>query len=381
MLASYISATEIARRCGQEAAMDFVEEVRQFSTRAQQIAAMLQTEEATKLQLVVPFLQLLGYNVFDPSEVVPEFTADVGLKKGEKVDYAILKDGRPVILIEVKPVSDDLTGRESQLYRYFTATSAKFGILTNGRVYKFYSDLKEPNKMDEEPFLQFDLLDPREAIVLEVKRFHKQAFDVEDVSSIAVILKYVNRIKAIFGEQVREPSDRFVDYWLDEVYEGQKRATVRDRFRPIIKQALGQYVNDLITERLRSAMEATSSQEPQEEAPSAESEQPGDNVVTTLEELEAFLIVKAILRRHVAPDRIGYKDTKVYFSVLLDGKATRWVCRFRFRQSTKSVGLRAVDGSEERVGLRTLDQLWELEPRLVASARFVAGPKTDARAE
>lgn len=95
----------------------------------------------------MPFFSLLGYDVFDPHEFIPEFTADVGIKKGEKVDYAITKDGKPIILIEAKWCGDNLEKHGSQLFRYFGTTSAKFGILTNGIIYKFYTDLDESNKM------------------------------------------------------------------------------------------------------------------------------------------------------------------------------------------------------------------------------------------
>lgn len=115
----------------------------------------LATEEATKTALIMPFFSLLGYDVFNPMEFIPEFVADVGTKKGEKVDYAIMNEGKPVILIEAKGVDDDLTKHDAQLFRYFTVTDAKFAILTNGIVYKFFTDLEEPNKMDEKPFLLF----------------------------------------------------------------------------------------------------------------------------------------------------------------------------------------------------------------------------------
>lgn len=153
--------------------MDFVDQVKVFSSKAQNLIPHLKTEEATKQSLVLPFLQILGYNVFDPSEVVPEFTADVGTKKGERVDYAIMMGGKPSILIEAKPVHDPLTGHDSQPFRYFTTTTAKFAVLTNGALYKFFSDLQEPNKMDDFPFLEFNLLDPRDSVVTEVKKFHK----------------------------------------------------------------------------------------------------------------------------------------------------------------------------------------------------------------
>ena len=142
--------------------MDFIDKVKQFSKRIDMLKGNLATEEATKTALIMPFFNLLDYDVFNPIEFVPEFTADIGTKKGEKVDYAIMKDNNPVILIEAKGVNDDLTKHDAQLFRYFTSTNAKFAILTNGIIYKFFTDLEEPNKMDEKPFLEVNLLDLNE---------------------------------------------------------------------------------------------------------------------------------------------------------------------------------------------------------------------------
>lgn len=188
--------------------MDFIDEVRQFSARAQSLLPHLKTEEATKHSLILPFMQLLGYNVFNPSEVVPEFTADVGTKKGEKVDYAIMIDGRPAILIEAKPCTDPLTNHDAQLFRYFTSTEAQFAILTNGLVYKFFSDLQETNKMDSEPFLEFSLLDPREPIVAEVKKFHRENFNAEDLFSAASNLQYNHQDIAAHGSRAQRTQRR-----------------------------------------------------------------------------------------------------------------------------------------------------------------------------
>ncbi|HNG91135.1 MAG TPA: type I restriction endonuclease, partial [Saprospiraceae bacterium] len=107
----------------------------------------------------MPFIQLLGYDVFNHKEVVPEFTADAGIRKSEKVDYALIKDEKPIILIECKKCADKLDKHGTQLIRYFTFSSAKFGILTNGVVFWFFTDLDKANIMDTHPFFQFNLTD------------------------------------------------------------------------------------------------------------------------------------------------------------------------------------------------------------------------------
>jgi len=162
--------------------MDFIDHLRDLSIRIQKQAAGIQTEEATKTAFVMPFIAALGYNVFDPTEVTPELVADVGTKKGEKVDYAVLKDGNPIILFECKWCGSDLDSENaSQLYRYFSVTPARFGILTNGIVYRFYSDLENQNVMDAKPFLELDLLNIKEPLVEEVKKFSKSTFDLDNI--------------------------------------------------------------------------------------------------------------------------------------------------------------------------------------------------------
>src|SRR5690606_17929997 len=129
---------------------------------------------------------VLGYDVFDPTEVVPEFICDIGTKKGEKIDYAILKSGQIQILVECKKIGESLSiNHASQLFRYFHVTTARISILTNGQIYRFFTDLDAPNKMDEKPFLELDLLNIDEHLVPELAKLTKSSFDVESIISAA----------------------------------------------------------------------------------------------------------------------------------------------------------------------------------------------------
>ncbi|HII07162.1 MAG TPA: restriction endonuclease, partial [Methanotrichaceae archaeon] len=176
--------------------MDFIDKIHELAARIPNQIEHIQTEEATKNALVLPFIAALGYNVFDPTEVVPEFTADVGTKKGEKVDYAVLMDENPIILFECKWCGANLDNEHSsQLYRYFSVTDGRFGVLTNGIIYRFYSDLEKPNKMDEKPFFELNLLDIDESLVEELKKFTKSSFDLDDILTTASELKYTKEVK------------------------------------------------------------------------------------------------------------------------------------------------------------------------------------------
>ena len=176
--------------------MDFIDHLKTISARIPQHLDHIQTEEATKTALIMPFIAALGYNVFDPREVVPEFTADVGIKKGEKVDYAVIRDGKPIMLFECKKAGSVLVdSHASQLFRYFTVTPAKIGVLTNGIEYRFFTDLEEPNKMDPKPFLVFDLMECNEFLVGEVKKLARESFDVSVLVGAASELKYTREFK------------------------------------------------------------------------------------------------------------------------------------------------------------------------------------------
>src|SRR4028118_426773 len=157
--------------------MDFIEQLQTLAAKTNKLCDVLQTEEATKNALIMPFIRILGYDIFDPTEVVPEFIADVGIKKGEKVDYAIKKDGKIIMLFECKHCGGDLNIKHaSQLFRYFSVTDARIAVLTNGLVYRFFTDLEAPNKMDEKPFLEVDMTELDDVALTELKKLTKQAF-------------------------------------------------------------------------------------------------------------------------------------------------------------------------------------------------------------
>ena len=235
--------------------MDFIDDVRTRSGRFATRIDHLTTEEATKTALVQPFIQMLGYEIFDPLEVIPEFTADVGLKKGERVDYALVLDGKPIILIEVKKYGSNLEeAHRSQLLRYFHGTEARFGILTDGIVYRFFTDLVETNKMDERPFFEFNMLDFTDAQVAELKRFTKSVFRVGEVLEAAKDLKYLADIKRVLAEEMVAPSPDFVGCIRRRVFDKPPSAKVKRQFDLRVRQAFGQFINDRINERLQSAL-------------------------------------------------------------------------------------------------------------------------------
>lgn len=308
--------------------MDFKDQISQLASRVEKMLSQIQTEEATKNALVMPFIQIMGYDVFNPFEVNPEFIADIGIKKGEKVDYAIMKDSKPTILIECKHHLENLDPHNSQLFRYFHTTSAKFGLLTNGLTYRFYTDLVEKNKMDVTPFFEFKITEIKEAEVSELKKFHKSYFDVENITNTASELKYLNELKSLLHKEIAAPSENFVMFFTKQVYPGVMTAKVKEQFGPIIKRSFNQLISDAINERLKSALNQEK-QKDVEEAEKIEAAQESaiSTVQTTDEEIEGFFIVKSILRNTLDPKRITYRDAQSYFAILLDDNNRKTICR------------------------------------------------------
>ena len=350
--------------------MDFKDEICAFSKRIPTIAENIKTEEATKTALVMPFIQMLGYNVFDPTEVCPEFIADVGIKKGEKVDYCIIKDGNPTLLFEVKPVYTDLsTVHASQLYRYFTVTSARIGILTNGVVYRFFTDLDKPNTMDQRPFLEVNLLDPKASSLEELKKFSKTGFNIENIDSVASELKYTREIKQILLDQSTEPTPEFVKFFAKSVYGRPLMPSVMEKFTPIVKTAFNQFINERINDRLKSAMAPDSVTVKPTLDPIDEEKENGQTkeIKTTTEELESYFIIKAILRESADTSKINIRDAKSYCAILFDNNNRKPICRLYYNSQQKKIGLFDGESGEERLPLESLDDLFNFSPRLRAT--------------
>lgn len=356
--------------------MDFIERLQSLTKKISQQSSAITTEEATKNAFVMPFLHnVLGYDVFDPTEVIPEFTADTGIKKGEKVDYAILKDGQVQILVECKKYSEKLSAKHAgQLFRYFSVTNARIGILTNGAQYEFYTDLDAPNKMDEKPFLILDLEDIDEHIVPEVLKLTKSSFDVDSVVDAAGELKYLSQIKKILSEQFNEPEEDFVKFFASRIYDGVLTAKVKHTFAEITSKALKQFLNDSINARLKSAIGAsisTPSSIPEiteiRQIEESVEENEKSKIDTTIEEIEAFNVVKAILRQQFEVTRIVARDTQSYFGVLLDDNNRKPLCRLHFNAKQKYLGLFDDAKKETRHPIASIDEIFNFSDALLAS--------------
>ncbi len=355
--------------------VEFIEKLSALSSKIKQQSSAIETEEATKNAFVMPFINnVLGYDVFDPTEVIPEFVCDIGTKKGEKIDYAILKNGEIQILIECKKIGETLNiNHASQLFRYFHVTNARISILTNGQVYKFFTDLDAPNKMDEKPFLEIDLLDIDETVISELKKITKSAFDIESIISAAGELKYVSMIKKILHTQMSSPEEDFVKFFASRVYDGILTQKVRDNFTILTKKAASQYINAQINERLKTAMsggqiQVNDSHESDEEKDNDKNIKDESDVVTTIDELEGFHIIKAIARAVIDSHRITHRDTKSYFGVLIDDNNRKPLCRLHFNRNQKYLGLFDLEKNKTRHPIKSVDDIYSFADIIRATA-------------
>ncbi|WP_022889844.1 type I restriction enzyme HsdR N-terminal domain-containing protein [Agromyces italicus] len=360
--------------------MEFPDALNALAQKVHNQREAIQTEEATKNAFIMPFISsVLGYDVFDPLEVVPEYTADVGIKRGEKIDYAIMRDGEVQMLVECKTGTNGLKiEHASQLFRYFAVTNARIAVLTNGRLYHFFTDLDAPNRMDEKPFLVLDLLDIDESLVDELRKLSKDSFDLESVISAAGELKYIGELKRAIGEQFRTPSDDWSRLFISQVYDGAITQRVRDQFTPLVKKAAAQFLNDQVNERLKAALrggtyateEAPTTVTSQD--PSAEDLDRDTEIETTLEELEAYQIVKAIACSDVKPQRVSQRDSKSYFAILLDDNNRKPIARLHFNsKKQKYIGLLDGDKVETKYPIDGLEDIYEFaSPIREAVARY-----------
>jgi len=361
--------------------VDLIDQLKALSSKIIKQKDLIQTEEATKNAFVMPFIAALGYNVFDPTEVTPELSADVGVKKGEKVDYAILKDNKAIILFECKWCGSNLDQEHfSQLCRYFTNTEARFGILTNGIIYRFYTDSEEPNKMDNRAFLEFNMLDVKDSLVDDLKKFTKAAFSLEETINSAIELKYMKYIKQILTDELSNPSENFVKFFTSKVYTGRLSQAVKQQFTDLTKKALNQFIHERINERLKSALtsEEISQTAPIQQPVTQETivETNESKIITTQEEWEGFYLIKSILRKTIDVTRVVMKDTVGYCGILLDGNVRKPICRLYFNNTNKkSLALFDVEKKEEKVAITGLNDMYLYTERIQNTVLHYDQPK------
>ena len=349
--------------------MELKTKLEQLHQRVDNLKEQIQTEEATKNAFIMPFIQILGYDIFNPIEVIPEFVCDIGTKKAEKVDYMIMKDGEPILVIECKHWKENANAHNSQLHRYYHVSKARFGILTNGIVYNFYTDLEKPNIMDEKPFLTINLDDLKDSSIKVLEKFTKTSYDLESILDSAESLKYIKAIRKEFEAEIDNPSDEFIKLLVNRFFDRPLTANRLSIFREYTKRALTSSINESISSRLKSALSINENihdaKTKENEVVDSIDENSESKVITTEDEIEGFQIVKAILREVISADRIAPRDTQSYFGVLLDDNNRKPLCRLHLNGGKKYIEL-FHNGKDagEKILINSLDDIYNYKTEL-----------------
>lgn len=339
--------------------MGFAEDIDKVAVTVRKNADLVVGEPATKQQLILPFLQALGYDIWDPSEVIPESIAAVATKTKaghlNKVDYAIAINDTVVMVVEAKARNEKPEIHYGQLKSYFDATlSAKVGICTNGVEYRFFTDLRNQNLMDKEPFFIFNLFDYQPKDLESLKLFHRDNFDTFAIKLEAEEMVFVKGMAVLIGNLLKDPSDELIRFLIGELsklddgyaIDGKITSKKIEQFKPIAKKAIQTCLLELMTRSLNQEMQQPSSLATPPIPPASPANYAnsgyGPNgsqleIVTTEEELAAFEKIKAIAGTSTAYQfEINHKDTISYFGVNLEGKTTWWFLRFYLTPKKKS---------------------------------------------
>lgn len=348
--------------------MDLKDAIRDVAKRSAVARDTAQTEEATKNSVILPFIRALGFDVFDLSQVVPEFIADVGVKKGEKVDYALKIDEKIVMLVEAKPISVSLGDAQySQLYRYFSVTEAQVAILTNGAEAWFFSDIDDKNRMDKRPFFKFDFSAFDDDDLRELGKFHRDVFSINNIMQSAATLKYTTAAQKVISAEIESPSDELVRFVAKQFYDGLITKAVMDALRPCIKSAFSQIVRGQIQEKFQTVLGAA---EAPVVAPIDDSPVKEDGIETTEEEISAFRIVQAIISEIADPERVFIRDSKSYCGVIFDDNNRKPICRFWFNgKSVKHIGIFDEEKKETRIEIKKISDVYKSKAAILETAK------------
>lgn len=347
--------------------MEMLDKFLLLGQKAQKLGANLQTEEATKNALIMPFIQLLGYDVFNPEEVIPEFQAQAGVKKDQRVDYALCKDGVPVILIECKSFGASLDKEQvDQLKRYFPfVKSARIGILTDGNRYRFFTDLEADNVMDDSPYFELSLDAINDDQLEKLLILTKDKYNDDETIHAAEQLKFTKQFKLILSKQYESPEEDFLRFFARKVWNGQINQNVKDKLTPLLKESFRQWVEDRINARLRKAIEGeekeTAQTEPEQQVIPA-SDEPALNEL----DVQGLNIVKAILSEVCDVKRLTLRPAKSYSALLLDDNNRKTIVRFYFKNPERlRIDLYGFMRVEPPFPVESVESLYDYKEKIV----------------
>lgn len=352
--------------------MSFEDEIKNFCTNSIEKKKEIHSEETTKIALIYPFLKVMGYDIENPSEVKAEYVADVGTRKQEKVDIAVLIEKQVQIIIECKAVNVDLEQKHlDQLIRYYGVTEATIAILTNGLIYKFYTDTKTRGKLDETPFLEINIENITKTQIEILKIFTKNNFNINKINDNIDQLKYKYDLKEVLLTELEYPSDDLTRVIAKKVYDKTLTQKKLKIFRKIIKQILKQILQEKLDQAFQNAIE--------DEIDDESILQDNNNqVITTKEELEGYFIVQAIGSEIISPEKINIRDRKSYCTIIYDDNQNYPIIRLHFNNIDKlTIGLfnskkKGKSGRklEEKYNIKEINEIYKYKEQILSTIRY-----------
>jgi len=317
---------------------NFIQRLKSHIEHVKKVGEHCTTEETTKQALILPLLDILGFNPYDPTKVLAEFAADFpGVKATERVDYALYCNGQPVMFIEAKPFVANLTNHAPQLSRYFNSSlGVTIGAITNGREWRFFTDLINTNVMGEKPFLTIDFTKANPEDLTQLAEFKHDNFHAEKLRFFAEENQYIQQFKAVIKKSINEVDIDFVRYVAQQAnIQRQLNTKFLESIQPFVKQAVQQAISDTVVKGLSSPTVITAQPVEQkiveskakeiiEEKPDFIVNPDNEKIITTKDEQELLRIVNELLPGVTLEGR----DTESYYSVLFQGKTNRWLFRY-----------------------------------------------------
>lgn len=339
-----------------------------LATRIRELKPLIETEEATKTAFIIPFIStVLGYDVTDPREVIPEYTADIGVKKGEKVDFAIKSGDDFRFLIECKKIGEPLSlNHANQLVRYFNVTDTEFAILTNGEVYQFYAQLDAANRMDEKPFMTLDLGNIDTRIYPHLEMCTRRHFDPETIAANAEELKYISELKKAIAEKFQDPDPEWVKMLSAQVTTRRMTAANLELFTRLVGTAASQFLKDEANRRLRSAQDFEDPRPLNSESATSEiaendteAEVTKSDIITTEEEIQGHAIVRAIGCSEVPASEITLRDAKSYCAILYQDNNRKPIVRFHFDRKIPRIEIFDEEHNKSAFDLEGIEDIYQ----------------------
>jgi hypothetical protein len=344
--------------------MKFKERLTQLGEKFEpQVGTHKFDEARTKLLFINPFIEILGYKTSEQADVIAEFPADFATRARDKVDYVLRKDGVNILMIECKRFHEKVSKHGHQLNDYFhNLHEVRFGILTNGIIYHFYTDTDFPNTMDSEPFFEFNVTDFNDEQVSILEMFCKENFEEKSIIEKAKKLTYSQDIRKVLYNEMTNPSKDFIKYIAEKAYLEKKRGSITERVRnlyaELVNLCLPMVINKLISDKMIRARNH----------PDNKSNETESKIITTEEEREAYFIVKSIIRRKVSSERVNFKDSQAYFSIRVDDSSHKTICRLYLNSNKKFIGIFDMNRKETKIEIESIDNIFDYSEQLLESA-------------